>query len=952
MMPLPKKLTNIVRTFNERRDNLIRIDLYVNFLMAAKEYIKTAIDVLKRYESNNGILSFKEESLIPSGDSASVKVKRTLVKDGAVGINYTLTGSTITDISGGVLTWEDGDNSDKEIVVPLVDGNEIETSDLLSLELHEPIGNAFLGEITYTEVLVNTANLDVITFELENYAVREDDGTAKVTVKRISNNYSKSVSVEYKTMNGNAKKKKDYEKTTGKLEWGPGDQEDKIISIPVRLDKKYIQELGADEYFYVKLRRPKGGALLGNITKSQVRIINAPRGMIGFEKDIQYFAEGSTGEISVTREGQNVGDVEVDYEINYGIAIEDDFAGTTQTTGTLLFKDGEEGNQVITIDIVGNDGAEYDEPFSIVLSNPTDGSILREGDEITTCVIMSTYPTISLGEMYSDPQHGREYLIPVVKREGIESTANVYPMSASYSFEDVDAVGKAVYPEIYYSIFPISGVGVSITGDNGISGFPSLSGCDYIVPSEELSMDGILGWSTPIPVEEKYLHVGIISKYMYETPKAFSVTLSNPVNATLGGRNVEEYELVSDSELVVGGVFTMKKEETALTGYANEVVFLPVLKNAGNSAVTINVDCYQEESTAIEGVDFSVVSKSLTFAADDSVQYLQIELLSEDITSKNIKFYILEGEGVTVYPTRVNDVTIDFLGVRELEEPNPVEIIPEDPSPFPITDLRINNIKISEDIEKVKIDMAKEFDVVWWSWLKMNMELNEYYLRTDTDLETIYEEILEDRYFYDVGFDPETDDDPSVYDLPDEQVASKTIAYWRKERISTYRDYMAHYTDFYSDLYLEIIQNSYDIELYDFKKNTLKDIKKYTNKPSFAHIDPKTVANQIEYELMVDRMEYIESAYNRDYSIYDFYYEDDTRDTEKEFLIDYIGGGVVSTNKRIEDRYLPGNGGTLTRYSEGTNSIFKLEIPYDGEEYDAHRHAIPGLIATDIFGSI
>jgi hypothetical protein len=99
-----------------------------------------------------------------------------------------------------------------------------------------------------------TLHLDSI-----NYIVDEDAGKVYIQVHRMGGSEG-DISVEYKTIDGDAKEGSDYKEATGTLEWADGDERSKTIEVDI-INDDIAETL---ESFKVKLFDPTGGAVLGD----------------------------------------------------------------------------------------------------------------------------------------------------------------------------------------------------------------------------------------------------------------------------------------------------------------------------------------------------------------------------------------------------------------------------------------------------------------------------------------------------------------------------------------------------------------------------------------------------------------------------------------------------------------------------------------------------------------
>jgi hypothetical protein len=173
---------------------------------------------------------------------------------------------------------------------------------------------------------------------------------------------SRIVSANYSTADGTATAGSDYNALSGKLAFAPGETR-KVILIPIRGDQ--LPE--PDETLVVRLNGIKNATPVK--AQASVSILdNEPRIRIGYAGAVEPDF-GSTGlaEFIVTLSAPCDTPVTVNYATADGTATVygQDYVATS---GTLTFAPGEV-SKAITVIIIGDNGAEPDETFSMNLSN-------------------------------------------------------------------------------------------------------------------------------------------------------------------------------------------------------------------------------------------------------------------------------------------------------------------------------------------------------------------------------------------------------------------------------------------------------------------------------------------------------------------------------------------------------------------------------------------------------
>jgi hypothetical protein len=168
---------------------------------------------------------------------------------------------------------------------------------------------------------------------------------------------------------------------TGTVVWAVGDVSPKTISVLVKSDLT----VEADESFEVYLEQPVGGSInsaagaaSGIIRNDDIITVSVtPLSADKFEGDVGENPFTFTASISAPPPQR----VTVNWAIStVGLinpATAGDFAGSIFPSGTLIWEAGDGSNRTITTLVVsGTNVAEPDQPFDVVLSNPTGGAVL------------------------------------------------------------------------------------------------------------------------------------------------------------------------------------------------------------------------------------------------------------------------------------------------------------------------------------------------------------------------------------------------------------------------------------------------------------------------------------------------------------------------------------------------------------------------------------------------
>jgi hypothetical protein len=270
--------------------------------------------------------------------------------------------------TSGTLTFDPGQTV-KQIVVPVVGDTAIETTEVFSLNLFNPV-NATLADPSAQGTITDD---DTVSISVANPTVTEgNSGTANalfnVTLSTVS---ASTVTVDYATADGSAIAPGDYLTTTGTLSFAPG-QTVMQIGVPVVGDTV----IESTEVFSLNLFNAVNATLAdpsaqGTITDNDTVSISIGAATV---------TEGNTGTkdcvFTVTLSAVSGSTVTVDFTTADGSATAP--ADYVATAGTLTFAPGVVSKQIV-VQVVGDALVEANETFSVNLSNPGNATISGSG---------------------------------------------------------------------------------------------------------------------------------------------------------------------------------------------------------------------------------------------------------------------------------------------------------------------------------------------------------------------------------------------------------------------------------------------------------------------------------------------------------------------------------------------------------------------------------------------
>ena len=173
---------------------------------------------------------------------AAVRVTRTGGNVGTVSVRYRTVNGTAQSpgdyaSTTQTLSWNDGGNDARTILIPLVADGLVEGTETFRVELFEPrvntvIDNRLLGNRTNTTVLITDADAyGALAFNQPFFQADENGGSVAITVVR-SGGMAGTVSVNYATIADSAVANQDYTPVNGTLTLGPG-QTSTTFTVPI-----------------------------------------------------------------------------------------------------------------------------------------------------------------------------------------------------------------------------------------------------------------------------------------------------------------------------------------------------------------------------------------------------------------------------------------------------------------------------------------------------------------------------------------------------------------------------------------------------------------------------------------------------------------------------------------------------------------------------------------------
>ena len=224
-----------------------------------------------------GTLQFTQATahVIENVGQVKLDVSRVDGSSGAVSVDYMVTGGTASvgedyQNASGTLNWENGDITDKSIILTVVDNNLQEVNETIQVSLSDPSNNAVLGTQSYLVVTIEDEDATgVVAFVESAVSIEEDAGVVPLVVTR-SEGTDGPISLEYSITVDGATPNQDFVLSAGTLNWADGEGANKVIELNI-LDDSDIEET---EKIIVTLTNSVQWGVIGNPSVLEISILS------------------------------------------------------------------------------------------------------------------------------------------------------------------------------------------------------------------------------------------------------------------------------------------------------------------------------------------------------------------------------------------------------------------------------------------------------------------------------------------------------------------------------------------------------------------------------------------------------------------------------------------------------------------------------------------------------
>lgn len=230
----------------------------------------------KTLDVAEGTLSFTADAFgADETQTVNLTVQRTGGAVGAVSVRWEAIAATadFNDITAtnGLLSWADGDGSDRTITLDLTNDGTVEGLERVLIKLLAPAGGATLSSPNIASAwLSDPGDTALAAFSTETASIAERGFATAIAVIKRTGSSNGVMSVDYAVTNASASIGDDYTgPTTGTITWGDGDANPRWIEFDIIDDGSGE----TDEFFEITLSNPSGGNL-GSNSSLRVNILD------------------------------------------------------------------------------------------------------------------------------------------------------------------------------------------------------------------------------------------------------------------------------------------------------------------------------------------------------------------------------------------------------------------------------------------------------------------------------------------------------------------------------------------------------------------------------------------------------------------------------------------------------------------------------------------------------
>lgn len=532
--------------------------------------------------------------------TAEFTVQRLVGSDCTVTVNYSTNSGTAdegSDFTGtsGSLIFNDGNNTDQTISIPIADdavreGDERFTLTLDSADVSncESGASATLATPSTGTVVIRSDELVQFGFEQTSWAANEADGQIEISVRPLQAVTGDDVVISYTTLDGTATAPEDYAATTGTLTWSDGEGTDAVkqFTVPLVAD----DDAEGNEGLTVELTSMSAFAEISGTNPTPVTIED--RLGIRFT-DTTFVSDrenGGTIVATVERVGAATQAAQVDISTAQldPVSAESDVDYQAKTE-VVTWAAGDDTPKTVTFSVIGDTELEGDEQFQLVLDNEINAILVEPSTAMA--VITDDDSTVALDAA----------TYAVIENEGV----------VTVSLTRTGAFGE-------------------ISVDYATTDGSAVAGTDYTATNGTVTwLDGESGAKT--------VTVPILNDDAPETAKDFSITLSNPTPAAsvaLLDPTSSTITIADDDSIIEMDAPTLSVDEDGGTVTVSATRSGAAL---GPASVTIATS----DGTATSGIDYDQTMAGLSWVdGETGSKSVSIAILDNDDVDGDLAFSV------------------------------------------------------------------------------------------------------------------------------------------------------------------------------------------------------------------------------------------------------------------------------------------------------------------------
>jgi len=525
-----------------------------------------------------------------STSSANLPVSLSSASASTVTVAYTVTGTATgsgTDytLADGTLTFDPGDVTKNITIASIVADALDETDETVIVTLSSPTNAGLGGNTVHTYTITDDDATPTVAFNAaaSNGAESVTSADLQVDLSAVS---GRDVTVNYAVTGTATGSGTDYTLADGTLTISAGDANKNITIASIVGDA--LDE--TDETVIVTLSGPTNATLGTNTLHTYTINDDDATPTVAFNATGSGAIETTTSaNLQVDLSAASGQDVMVDYAVT-GTATG---TGTDYTlaNGTLTISAGDANDNITIASIIGDALDEDDETVVVTLSSPVNATLGTNTVHTYTILDDDTSPTIAFTSTTSS---------------GLESVSSA---------------------NLQVALSSVSGRDVMV--DYAVTGTATGSGTDYTLADGTLTISESNS-SNNITI------ASIVADLLDEFDETVIVTLSNPVNATLGTNTVHTYTITDDDNAPAVS-FALATDGQSESEPSQDIQVS--LDATSGKTITVN---YAVTGTATAGgTDHTTAAGTITFNPGDQDFQQQIVGIVDDLLDEENETIIL-----------------------------------------------------------------------------------------------------------------------------------------------------------------------------------------------------------------------------------------------------------------------------------------------------------------------